>query len=1213
MDIIHTDLDTCTGCNRCTRVCPIEMANVTYQTEDGDIKVLADNSMCIGCGRCFYVCRHNSRHYRDDAQNFFLDLANGVDIALIVAPSIRTNIPFFKRVFTWLKNLGVKLIYDVAIGADICIWAHVKHIQNLRRKGEVPRLITQPCPVVVKYAQIYQHGLLGNLSPAHSPMACLAIYMRKILNLESSTRIAALSPCIAKSYEFKETGLISYNVTFQTIMNYIEELNGKREKSEEIKKLNLPPLPDNETEYDHIENGLGRLFPRPGGLRDNINYNLRRIGEKPLSVDCSEGQLLFEMLDLYSKSNFEDLPEIFDVLNCDQGCNSGTAAAASNFFRINRKMDGVGKINSEIDNYYEALYKRFEENLNLEDFMRVYNPVFANMTRLTDVDIEVAYSILGKDDDVKRHVDCGACGNNTCYEMARKVALDVNIPQNCIAKVMEDAKREHAENLVIREQISFMEKLKEGDERLKLILENNPQINILFNPSFEIIDCNPAALSFFEFETKEEFFKGFAERAKGQYPLQREDEKEDNKTISKISRKFLEATEKGAARFDTELAWGGKKKAVNVELKRIPYNETYAIVAFIYDMTDAREREMELIRRGKQLKTAMEEARSANQAKSSFLSTMSHEIRTPLNAIIGITEIQLQTDKLTSEQREALSKIHVSGDMLLRIINDILDLSKIESGKLEIINDKYEIASLISDTAQLNIMRIGSKPIEFTLKVNPNIPFFLYGDELRVKQVFSNLLSNAFKYTDKGFVKWEIDMETTSEDPNGIILVATITDSGQGMTKEQVQMLFEEYARFNLASNRMTEGTGLGMSITRNLIQMMNGSICVESEPGVGSSFVARLPQRIVGEGILGEEMADNLARFKTEVFARATNPDAVSVEPMPYGSVMIVDDVETNVYVAEGLMSAYDLAIDSCSSGKACIDKVIDGNEYDIIFMDHMMPGLDGVETTRLLRASGYSRPIIALTANAVAGQSEMFLKNGFDDFISKPIDSRRLNMLLKKYIRDRAPEKTIEAYRAAAVEFEKNSAKEIKTETKTPKETAINQKVKEVFLRDAKRALEGLEKICETNEYSENDLRSYTIITHGIKSALANAGQGSLSEVAAKLEEYGRDNKLNKIKESTSEFLEKLRDLINDLTPEKSDFSAKDDMSALAPKLNALKEAAFNFNKKGAKNALEELRSMEVSEELDKILYDAAEYLLHSDFDALADLITNFLEKHA
>ena len=421
-----------------------------------------------------------------------------------------------------------------------------------------------------------------------------------------------------------------------------------------------------------------------------------------------------------------------------------------------------------------------------------------------------------------------------------------------------------------------------------------------------------------------------------------------------------------------------------------------------------------------QLMAATQAAQTASQSKSAFLANMSHEIRTPMNAILGITEILLHQETLSPVIEEGLEKIHNSSNLLLGIINDILDFSKIEAGKLEIVSAPYQVASLIHDTAQLNMMRIGSRPIEFVLQVDENTPANLIGDALRIKQVLNNLLSNAFKYTNTGKVMLSVSYESAmpasrhksrngtqhndGTNSNDVTLVLSVQDTGVGMTEGQQKNLFQEYFRFNLESGINVEGTGLGLSITQRLVNLMGGNIQVESKHGIGTLFVVQLPQKTVGCDVLGKEVAEQLRQFRLNQ-AESVQRVQVIRTMMPYGRVLVVDDVKINLYVAAGLLKFYQLRIDTVMSGREAIDKIKNGEVYDIIFMDHMMPEMDGIETTQYLRDLGYVNPIIALTANAVMGQSEMFLQNGFDDFISKPIDVHRLNDVLNKYVRDKQP----------------------------------------------------------------------------------------------------------------------------------------------------------------------------------------------------------------
>ena len=524
------------------------------------------------------------------------------------------------------------------------------------------------------------------------------------------------------------------------------------------------------------------------------------------------------------------------------------------------------------------------------------------------------------------------------------------------------------------------------------------------------------------------------------------------------------------------------------------------------------------------LREALETAKNATLAKSAFLANMSHEIRTPMNAIIGIAEIQLQDETLKPEQREAFSKIFISGDLLLNLINDILDLSKIEAGKLELVNAPYDVASLIYDTTTVNMMRIGSKQIEFGLHVDESIPSISIGDELRIKQVLNNILSNAIKYTRSGTVKLSVTAEPDGNDADTVTLVFTISDTGQGMTPEQVNNLFDEYAQFNAQANRTTEGTGLGMSITKNLIGMMNGTISVKSDPGKGTLFTVHLPQGRADSGVLGADVAKNLQGFRAGSRTSLKRGEIVR-EPMPYGSVLVVDDVGTNIYVARGLLLPYKLKIDSVDSGYAAIEKVRNGNVYDIIFMDHMMPHMDGIQATKVIRDMGYDKPVVALTANAIAGQVEVFLENGFDDYISKPIDVRQLNTVLNKLIRDKQPPEVIKKARLLEEAGKPQSPE-------STNQLGFDSRYTDAFIRDAEKSIAALDAIIMKGAYAdEADMQSYTIHVHGMKGALAYIGQSDLSAFAARLEKAGRDKNSALILEQAPVFLSLLRNLLDEL----------------------------------------------------------------------------------
>jgi len=413
-------------------------------------------------------------------------------------------------------------------------------------------------------------------------------------------------------------------------------------------------------------------------------------------------------------------------------------------------------------------------------------------------------------------------------------------------------------------------------------------------------------------------------------------------------------------------------------------------------------------RRGNLLEAALEEAREANNAKSNFLARMSHEIRTPLNAVIGLSELTLEAGGLSEESHDNLEKIYNSGAMLLSIVNDILDISKIEAGKLELIPVDYDIPSLINDMVTQSTICLGEKPIKFILNIDENLPARLHGDDLRVKQIISNLLSNACKYTKQGAIEFGINCERENG-TDTVWMTIFVSDTGIGINPEDIEnRLFKDYAKMDATSNRAIEGTGLGLPIARMLVELMGGSITVESEYGKGSTFTARFQQKRINDDVIGVEAAENLKGFRHPAGKRTRHSQLVRIR-LPYARVLVVDDNATNLDVAKGMLRAYGMKIDCVTGGQQAIDAIRMANvRYDAIFMDHIMPKMDGVEATRIIReeiGTKYAKtvPIIALTANAITGNKEMFLSKGFQAFISKPLEIRHLDAVIRRWVRDK------------------------------------------------------------------------------------------------------------------------------------------------------------------------------------------------------------------
>jgi signal transduction histidine kinase/HPt (histidine-containing phosphotransfer) domain-containing protein len=598
--------------------------------------------------------------------------------------------------------------------------------------------------------------------------------------------------------------------------------------------------------------------------------------------------------------------------------------------------------------------------------------------------------------------------------------------------------------------------------------------------------------------------------------------------------------------------------------------EVVGIIAIVRDIT--RRKEME------------EEVQAASRAKSSFLASMSHELRTPLNVVIGLTDLILEDDNLGKHVTDNLVKISSAGSTLLSIVNDILDFSKIESGKLELSPVEYSTPSLLNDVITLVVTRLGEKPIKFRLDINNDLPANLYGDDLRIKQIFTNLLTNAVKYTRQGNI--ELSVRCTREGDTVWMDVA-VSDTGMGIREEDLKNLFLDYYQTNTKANRNIEGTGLGLPITKRLTEMMEGEISAESEYGKGSTFHLRLRQGFVSDIPIGADIANNLRNFCYADDKRIVTKKLVRLN-LSYARVLVVDDMQTNLDVASGLLRKYRMEVDCLSSGPGAIERIREETPvYSAIFMDHMMPGMDGIEAADRIRALGteYARkiPIIALTANAIQGTDQMFYEHGFQAFVSKPIDVIELDTVIRKWVRDDTREEARVSSMPVSGAPDLPSIEIPGVDTKKglslyAGDTGIYLPLLRSYTANTPGVLDKLRAV------SSENLHDYVITVHGLKGTSAGIGAEHIRAAALELETKSRAGDLQGVLAENDQLIKDTEVIVANVKAWLAQYDTKNAKPRMeAPNrelLSRLRKSCENYDMSSIDEVMSELDSYDYEE---------------------------------
>lgn len=605
-----------------------------------------------------------------------------------------------------------------------------------------------------------------------------------------------------------------------------------------------------------------------------------------------------------------------------------------------------------------------------------------------------------------------------------------------------------------------------------------------------------------------------------------------------------------------------------------------------------------------ELKRMSELAERANSYKSAFLTNMSHEIRTPMNAILGMNEMILRESEQDSVQEYA-HNIDSAGRTLLSIINDILDISKIESGKLEIISARYEISAVLNDVINMTYQQAHNKGLWYKVEVDPDIPYLLIGDEARIRQVLLNVVNNAVKYTQKGGLTLKASYQNT-DDAHAIKLVFTVTDTGAGIREEDLPRLFKNFERLDLAANHAIEGTGLGLSITKQLVEKMGGYVLVESIFGEGSIFTIVLDARVESFQPIGE-FTQAMHSMQTSVKREAH----VETFTAPKAKMLVIDDNEMNHMVIKGLLRLTQLHIDTALNGVEGI-KLVEKKRYDLLMIDHMMPQMDGMETLKILKERKLIEgiPVIALTANALTGARDTYMKAGFTDYIPKPIDPDKL-------------ERTIAAYLPAelVIYTVKPSEQLNLSDVHIPGVDVPSgiyyaggnlesyEELLTVYARVTGATLEKMEAYALAG-----DLANYQILVHSLKSTSAGIGASALAAHAAQHEQKSAEGENEAVRSDLGSLVRETRALLAAIklylskrkTP--SEVLKKTDRETLGAMLEEAYAKLMAFDSEG-EDLLKEILKNEMNEEertaVETALRFAQDYEYYQSADAIKELL--------